>query len=953
MAVSNYYLICFLVACVLSILYIYKWNANYDGHITLIFMIIPFTNYGFWEMSVAHNVEQAILANKITYLGGCYTPLMVMLSILTLCKIRVGKTIQTILYAITTALFVLTLTIGYNNWYYKSVTMEVVNGVTILNKVYSPAHTLFYIMLIEYLGIGVVALLYALVKKSEISKVMIGLLLLSNFFVMFTFFAGKIFHGIEFLPLGYDISLMLLLIISDRLVLYNVDQTVMQTMLARGDIGVVSFDLKHRFLGCNDVAKKYYPPLDKLRVDKKVDHTDPELDQLREWMYELRINRTLDLYYEQGENYYKVSAKYLYDGSNVRGFHFIFTDCTDERNYQKLLKTQADTALAASEAKGRFLAHMSHEIRTPINSVLGLDTMILRESTEPKIREYAVDIGNAGQALLALINDILDFSKIESGKMEIVLAEYGFSSLIHDVISMISMKADAKGLKINLELDEHLPCGLYGDDVRIRQVLVNIMSNAVKYTEKGSITFSISGEVVGNQVLLHFAVKDTGIGIRKEDIKKLFDPFERIDEKRNRNIEGTGLGMSITIQLLRLMGSELKVESVYGEGSTFSFDLYQEIRNFEAIGNLQNRVAEQSSGYEYEVSYVAPEARVLVVDDNPMNRRVFASLLKDTQIQIDEAEGGLEALVLIEKQPYDIIFLDHMMPDPDGMEVRKRMLAMEDYPNKNTPVIALTANAITGAKEMYLAAGFDAYLSKPINPDNLEKLVGQLLPEEKKQAGEVKAKTQQTNQAAEELPMVEGVDWDYALFKLKETELVMSVIKDFSLLSASDLQELSVYYEQLKKAFDDVEKEQSFGQYRVKVHAMKTSAAMFGASSVSALAKVLEYAARDCDMDTIDAVHPIFSRDWTKLKTLIDEAFGFVEESDEGKPQLDIVMLKQYLGILAGAMEILDTDTADEIMEELQKYSYDKESKERLNNLAIAVRILDIDKSLEIIKAWD
>lgn len=953
---SNFYLICWIFSCVLSVLYISKWNKNYNGHITFLFLMLPIANFGFYERSVSRTLEQAVVANKLTYIGGCFAPLMMLFSILYLCKIRLSKVAQTLLYSFTVFIFSMSLTAGLNDWFYKSITMEVINGVTELHKEYGFIHTLFYAMLIAYLITGILALFFALRKRKEISKLTIGLLLLANLFTLIAFFGGKLYKGATLVPVGYDISLILLLVVSERLVLYNVDDTVIQTMMKRGDIGVVSFDLKNRFLGCNGVAKKYYPPLARLVVDKRIDENEAELDLLREWMRELRTNRQLDTYYENGDRIYKVSASYLYDGSNIRGYHFIFTDCTAERNYQELLKKQADVAMQASEAKGRFLANMSHEIRTPINSVLGLDTMILRESTEPKIREYAVDIGNAGQALLSLINDILDFSKIESGKMEIVPLEYSFSSLLHDVLSMISMKAQTKGLEIKLELDEHLPDRLFGDDVRIRQVLVNIMSNAVKYTEKGSVTFSVSGEINDDRVLLHFSVRDTGIGIKKEDIEKLFAPFERIEEKRNRNIEGTGLGMSITIQLLRLMDSELQVASEYGKGSEFSFDIWQEIRSYDEVGDLQSRVAEQAEKYAYEASFIAPDAKVLVVDDNPMNRKVFVSLLKETQIQIDEAEGGKEALVLIEKQPYDIIFLDHMMPDPDGMEVRRQMLSWEDYPNRNTPVIALTANAITGAREMYLEAGFDDYLSKPIYPDKLEKMIGRLLPEEKKRPDENREKhaseTPAETASTEELPMVEGVDWDYALFKLKKTELVKSVVKDFSLLAEFDLQELSMNYEQIRKAFDDTEKEQACSQYRVKVHAMKTSAAMFGASAVSALAKVLEYAARDMDRDTIDAVHPVFDREWSRLKTLIDDAFGFEVESDEGKPKLDPEMLQQYLRLLSGAMEVLDTDTADDIMEELQKYAYDAEAKEHFNQLVLAVRMLDIEKSKEIIDAW-
>lgn len=396
----------------------------------------------------------------------------------------------------------------------------------------------------------------------------------------------------------------------------------------------------------------------------------------------------------------------------------------------KMIEERAQEAEAASKAKSAFLANMSHEIRTPINAVLGLDTMIIRETKESEIQSYAIDIENAGQILLALINDILDLSKIESGKMEIIPYEYELSSLVHDVINMITMKAQTKDLEVKLEMNHQLPSVLYGDDVRIRQVLVNLMNNAVKYTEKGSVTLKIDGAVENEDIVLSFAIEDTGIGIKEEDMHKLFADFERIEEKRNRNIEGTGLGMSITIQLLSLMGSKLNVSSVYGKGSVFSFEIRQEIRNKEAVGNLDKRIASRNVAKKYQCSFTAPEARVLVVDDNKINLKVFVGLLKYTKVKIDIAQGGKEALTKIKNTPYDIVFLDHMMPDIDGIEVMKQIKEWtDDFPNQGTPVIALTANAISGAREEYLSVGFSDYLSKPINPDKLETMIRELLPE--------------------------------------------------------------------------------------------------------------------------------------------------------------------------------------------------------------------------------
>lgn len=397
----------------------------------------------------------------------------------------------------------------------------------------------------------------------------------------------------------------------------------------------------------------------------------------------------------------------------------------------KMIEERALEAEAASKAKSAFLANMSHEIRTPINAVLGLDTMIIRESKEPEIQSYAVDIENAGQILLALINDILDLSKIESGKMEIIPYEYQLSSLIHDVINMITIKAQTKDLEVKLEMNNQLPSVLYGDDVRIRQVLVNLMNNAVKYTEKGSVTLKVDGTVDNEDVVLSFAVEDTGIGIKEEDMHKLFADFERIEEKRNRNVEGTGLGMSITVQLLSLMESKLKVNSVYGKGSVFSFEIRQGIRNKEAVGNLEKRIAARNVAKKYQCRFIAPDAHVLVVDDNRVNLKVFTGLLKYTKVQVDTASGGKEALSKIKDIPYDIIFLDHMMPEIDGIEVMKQIKQWtEAFPNQETPIIALTANAISGAREEYLSIGFSDYLSKPINPNKLELMISELLPEE-------------------------------------------------------------------------------------------------------------------------------------------------------------------------------------------------------------------------------
>ena len=397
----------------------------------------------------------------------------------------------------------------------------------------------------------------------------------------------------------------------------------------------------------------------------------------------------------------------------------------------KDLMDYASEAQRANHAKSAFLANMSHEIRTPINTVLGMDEMILRESGEREILSYASDIQTAGRTLLSLINDILDFSKIEEGRMEILPAQYELSSLINDLANMIRIRAEKKGLLFTINADREVPHLLYGDEIRIKQIALNILTNAVKYTEKGEVKLDISfTKQAENEILLTFTVSDTGIGMKEEDMDRLFSPFTRIEEKRNRSVEGTGLGMSIVKQLLSLMGSELQVKSVYGEGSVFSFTIQQKVVKWDAMGDLSARFKKDSEERTvYHELFHAPDAKVLVVDDTEVNLAVIKNLLKKTQIRIDTAASGREALAAAEKMRYDVIFIDHMMPDMDGMETLEKL---RKQAGKDLPVcIALTANAVSGAREMYLNAGFADYISKPVDGRRLEEVLRHYLPAEK------------------------------------------------------------------------------------------------------------------------------------------------------------------------------------------------------------------------------
>lgn len=396
---------------------------------------------------------------------------------------------------------------------------------------------------------------------------------------------------------------------------------------------------------------------------------------------------------------------------------YLIAENPDAILVQKLLEAnkQAD---AANQAKTEFLAHMSHEIRTPINAVLGMNEMILRESKEPEIAGYAKEVKSAAHSLLGIINDILDITKIESGKLELNPVRYKLKNLLSDIHNMIYFRAQEKGLHFQMILDEKLPRVLYGDDIRVRQILINLLTNAVKYTQSGSVTMEVK---LYDENTLFFSVNDTGMGIKTEDLDKLFIPFERIEEMQNRNIEGTGLGLNITKQLLLLHGSELTIKSEYGSGSEFSFMLKQEV-----IDNtpFQMSLRKEPSGKitkQYTPLLELPDARILVVDDNKMNRLVMKQLLKATQAHIDEAESGFACLESTRQQRYDLILMDHMMPEMDGIETFEKIRADKENLCNTTPVVIVTANALVGDKEKYLNIGFNGYLSKPVNAETLEK----------------------------------------------------------------------------------------------------------------------------------------------------------------------------------------------------------------------------------------
>lgn len=542
------------------------------------------------------------------------------------------------------------------------------------------------------------------------------------------------------------------------------------------------------------------------------------------------------------------------------------------------LKEQIEIANNANKAKSEFLANMSHEIRTPINTVLGMNEMILRRTDDPDILDYSSNIQASGRTLLSLINSILDFSKIEDGKMQILPVSYETADLISSLVNSVSSRANKKNLKFNLYIDESIPSVLMGDDVRVTQIIMNLLTNAVKYTEKGEITLSIhdDGQEDG-AVFLGVEVKDTGMGIRKEDMERLFESFTRLDEERNRNIEGTGLGMAIVTKLLEMMGSELHVESTYGEGSVFSFRLAQQIVDETPMGNFEERIKESVAHKKINENFKVNDAHVLVVDDNEMNLKVADNLMRIFEIEPDMAESGKEAIEKMENKEYNIVFLDHMMPDMDGIETLKE-IKKRNLQRDKTAVIALTANAVAGAEETYLAEGFDGYLSKPIELERLKAILTEYLPENKIVDGFLSNESDDEDESKglsgevvllEFSPQEDTEDFDdNAAFVLKGELDKLGISYDEGMKYCGDsvefykeiLQDYYDSYEKKIKELNEYYSEKNWNAYHIVIHSTKSTSKSIGANKIYEEALRLEEAIKSDNEEYIFENHNQFMK---------------------------------------------------------------------------------------------
>lgn len=674
--------------------------------------------------------EEAVFSLRLDYMCSCILTVIVLMMLFEMCKVDLPKWARFILYlsAVSMAALALLTQTHLPNGYeiqtiYKSVGIDVINGITIPYKEYGFAHLYFKIFLIGFPGFGIAAFIYALVKHKQFSLKNAVFTLIFFLITMGSYFVRALLPvPYELTPFAVIISGAVLLVITYRATMYNVEEIMVSSISKQQNSGYLFFDKKFRFLGCTEVAEGFLPMVSNLKVDYAV---NPGKNQ--DMANIIKQLETFDgsdnsFVFTCGEYAIRSIVSYTYHGDRQTGFLVELRDDTNQQTYIKMINQ-------TSENKSNFLSNVSHEIRTPINSVLGMNEMILRECKDEQILEYADNINTSGKTLLQLINDILDLSKIESGKLEIFPDNFELKAMLLDVENMIAPLASHKNLEFKIDASKDLHNKVYGDCVRIKQILVNILNNAVKYTDTGSILFTVSEEGDGENTVFAFAVKDTGHGIKEENIAGLFSAYERIDGKKNAGIEGTGLGLSITKRFIEIMGGHIEVESEYGVGSTFTAYVPMAVKGDDTIGDFREQKVTKPSGSTYKESFHAPDANILVVDDTATNLTVVKALLKKTLLKVDTAASGQECLDAMEKKHFDLVLLDHMMPGMDGVATLAHIRENPEF--ESIPIVALTANAIGNARERYISLGFNDYLSKPIDSESLEEKLLTYLPKEK------------------------------------------------------------------------------------------------------------------------------------------------------------------------------------------------------------------------------
>lgn len=850
-------------------------------------------------------------------------------------NIKIPQWVIHLLLVVNMGFYVMIATVDYHHLYYKDYWLAPskanLNGYTLE---ISPA-PMYYVYMAFLLAeimttIGIIISSYcsqrSMPNKGKIHFLMIAAML--SPMLLLSLRILKILKGDDPTPLGILLSCIFMSIAVVKYGLFDPVKNAKNYIIDNLKEAVIVTDADHRFLFLNSMADKIITSINK----EQGYSTDDKIYAF--------IQGSQD-FFDWKDRHYQVEETVLKDNELIQGYMMTIVDVTKIIEQNHLMKRLVLQTEDANRAKTNFVSNMSHEIRTPMNSIVGITEILLRSRHSPKEQEYLLNIQSSGRVLLTIINDVLDCSKMEAGKMQLFDEPYDTCSLFHDLRISMENRIGHSGLELIYDIDQDIPCKLKGDMGRIRQVIINLVNNAIKYTEKGSVRFSVHVRQKNtDKVMLYYEVADTGIGIRKEDQKILFDAFQRVEMDRNRYVEGTGLGLTISQNLVNMMGGVIEVESEYGKGSRFFFTIEQTIIDPTPVSAVNyNGQKDNVTEKEAECLFIAPEAHILLVDDNELNLVVAKELLKPLRMQIDTAENGLQAVKMVRGSQYDLVLMDHMMPVMDGIEAAKAIRALPEDKYQKLPIIALTANAMVDARKEFLNAGMNGFVAKPIDFARICNQLKLWLPKDlvrdvpKEEAKKLLADDLSDREIQPEDPQM-GFSFEEGVNHCGSKAALMKTIR--------------IFYRTIDSKADKIEqclKEGLISDYVVEVHALKSSALLIGAVPLSEAAKELEDYGKQGKTEVLEEKTPDVLTLYRDLKNILRP---YAEKEEDAKKEFSDGEWITALQQIHQCIEQFDLDGVDQIMEQLEEYQVPECIRESMDQLRVYVADVSMEEIMEL-----
>lgn len=850
-------------------------------------------------------------------------------------NIKIPQWVIHLLLVLNMGFYVMIATVDYHHLYYKDYWLAPskanLNGYTLE---ISPA-PMYYVYMAFLLAeimttIGIIISSYcsqrSMPNKGKIHFLMIAAML--SPMLLLSLRILKILKGDDPTPLGILLSCIFMSIAVVKYGLFDPVKNAKNYIIDNLKEAVIVTDADHRFLFLNSMADKIITSINK----EQGYSTDDKIYAF--------IQGSQD-FFDWKDRHYQVEETVLKDNELIQGYMMTIVDVTKIIEQNHLMKRLVLQTEDANRAKTNFVSNMSHEIHTPMNSIVGITEILLRSRHSPKEQEYLLNIQSSGRVLLTIINDVLDCSKMEAGKMQLFDEPYDTCSLFHDLRISMENRIGHSGLELIYDIDQDIPCKLKGDMGRIRQVIINLVNNAIKYTEKGSVRFSVHVRQKNtDKVMLYYEVADTGIGIRKEDHKILFDAFQRVEMDRNRYVEGTGLGLTISQNLVNMMGGVIEVESEYGKGSRFFFTIEQTIIDPTPVSAVNyNGQKDNVTEKEAECLFIAPEAHILLVDDNELNLVVAKELLKPLRMQIDTAENGLQAVKMVRGSQYDLVLMDHMMPVMDGIEAAKAIRALPEDKYQKLPIIALTANAMVDARKEFLNAGMNGFVAKPIDFARICNQLKLWLPKDlvrdvpKEEAKKLLADDLSDREIQPEDPQM-GFSFEEGVKHCGSKAALMKTIR--------------IFYRTIDSKANKIEqclKEGLISDYVIEIHALKSSALLIGAVPLSEAAKELEDYGKQGKTEVLEEKTPDVLTLYRDLKNILRP---YAEKEEDAKKEFSDGEWITALQQIHQCIEQFDLDGVDQIMEQLEEYQVPECIRESMDQLRVYVADVSLEEIMEL-----